>query len=51
MTNGSVNRAAVAGTVRGIKNVAGILDENTDNTVAPLIPTTRLPTSAATMEF
>ena len=48
---GSENNAAVAGTIRGIRNDPARLDEKTDNTVAPLIPPTRPPISPATMEF
>ena len=48
---GSVNNAAVAETDRGTKKVPGRLGEKTDNTVAPFIPPTSPPTSAATMEF
>ena len=45
---GSVKRTAVAGTVLDIINVPGRSDENTARTIAPLIPTTRNDTSAAT---
>ena len=48
---GSVNNAAVAGTDRGIKKVPGRLCEKTDKTVAPFIPPTSPPTSAATIGF
>ena len=48
---GSEKSAAVAGTIRGIKNDPARADENTDNTVAPLRPPTRPPTSPATMGF
>ena len=48
---GSEKSTAVAGTVRGIKNEPTRLAWKTDNTVAPLIPPTRLPTSAATIGF
>ena len=48
---GSVNNAAVAGTDRGIKKVPGRLCEKTDKTVAPFIPPTSPPPSAATMGF
>ena len=48
---GSEKSAAVAGTIRGIKNDPARADENTDNTVAPLRPPTRPPTSPATIGF
>ena len=48
---GSAKRTAVARTVRGIKNEPARLDEKADNTVAPSIPPTRPPTSAATTGF
>ena len=48
--SGSVNRAAVAGTVLGTKNVPARLDENTAKMTAPWIPAvievTRTATSA-----
>ena len=50
-SDGSVKRAAVAGTDRGTRNVPGRLGEKTESTVAPFIPPTSPPTSAATMEF
>ena len=49
---GSLNRAAVAGTVRGIKNpLSGRFEEYTANTTAPGIPLTKIPISAATSAF
>ena len=49
---GSLKRAAVAGTVLGIKNpVSARLEENTANTTAPEIPLTKAPTCAATSSF
>ena len=48
---GSEKSTAVAGTVRGIKNDPRRLGWKTASTVAPSIPATRLPTSAATMGF
>ena len=48
---GSAKSTAVAKTARGSKNEPARLVEKTDNTVAPLIPPNRPPTSTATMGF
>ena len=48
---GSAKRTAVASTARDSKNEPARLVEKTDNTVAPLIPPNRPPTSTATMGF
>ena len=49
---GSLNRAAVAGTVRGIKKpLSGRFEEYTANNTAPGIPLTKNPISAATSAF